>query len=137
MADRDSVKTEQQLSDIFEDFIDMVPMGKTFFADRNPVRTGGPMQVGVAFAEAHARAKPYPYPVTGSIRNEVFSRRGGMYFGIAHLLDYPASYDRPIYRFADYKESMIDLLARVITVSLETVKITGAMRALPRVTDRS
>lgn len=32
------------------------------------------------------------------------------------------------YRFADYKESMIDLLARVITVSLETVKITEAMR---------
>ena len=27
------------------------------------------------------------------------------------------------YRFADYKESMIDLLARVITVSLETVKL--------------
>jgi predicted helicase len=34
------------------------------------------------------------------------------------------------YRFADYKESMIDLLARVITVSLETVKITNAMRQL-------
>jgi predicted helicase len=36
------------------------------------------------------------------------------------------------YRFADYKESMIDLLARVITVSLETVKITEAMRDLDR-----
>ena len=34
------------------------------------------------------------------------------------------------YRFADYKESMIDLLSRVITVSLETVKITDAMRTL-------
>lgn len=32
------------------------------------------------------------------------------------------------YRFADHKEEMIKLLARVITVSLETVKITGAMR---------
>lgn len=32
------------------------------------------------------------------------------------------------YRFADYKDSMIDLLARVITVSLETVKITETMR---------
>jgi hypothetical protein len=98
----DRVKTEQQLSDIFEDFIDMVPLGKTFFAERNPVRTGGPMQVSVAFAEAHAASKPYPYPHAGSIRSEVFTRRGGMYFGIAHLLDYPASYADPIYRFADY-----------------------------------
>jgi predicted helicase len=31
------------------------------------------------------------------------------------------------YRFADYKEPCIDLLARVVTVSLETVKITQEM----------
>lgn len=36
------------------------------------------------------------------------------------------------YRFADYKENCIDLLARVVTVSLETMKITEAMRALDR-----
>jgi predicted helicase len=36
------------------------------------------------------------------------------------------------YRFADHKEEMIKLLARVITVSLETVKITEAMRGLDR-----
>ena len=98
----DTVKTEKQLSEIFEDFIGVVPLGKTFFADHNPVRTGGPMQVGVAFAESHAAQKTYPYPVTGTMRHEVFTRRGGMYFGIAHLLDYPASYDSPIYRFADF-----------------------------------
>ncbi len=34
------------------------------------------------------------------------------------------------YRFADYKEHVIDLLARVTTVSLRTVEIVAAMRAL-------
>ncbi|QLC23614.1 N-6 DNA methylase [Parasphingopyxis algicola] len=34
------------------------------------------------------------------------------------------------YRFADYKESMIELLAKVVRVSVETVAITDAMAAL-------
>jgi len=36
------------------------------------------------------------------------------------------------YRFADYKEKVIDLLMRVTTVSVETVAITRAMRAAAR-----
>jgi predicted helicase len=36
------------------------------------------------------------------------------------------------YRFADYKESMIELLARVVRVSVDTVAITEAMKALDR-----
>ena len=60
----DAVTTEKQLSEIFEDFIGMVPLGKTFLASRNPVRTGGPMQVSIAFAEAHAAANRYPTPHT-------------------------------------------------------------------------
>jgi hypothetical protein len=96
------VKTEQELSEIFTDFIDLVPLGGRLFGDFNPVRTGGPMQVSVAFAVAHAKAKRYPYAVVESIRDEVFTRRGGMYFGIAHLLDYPASYPDMRFRFADF-----------------------------------
>jgi hypothetical protein len=98
----DAAKTERALSDIFEEMIDRVPLGRTFFAEHNPVRTGGPMQVSVVFATAHAKARRYPYPVAESIRDEVFTRRGGMYFGIAHLLDYPAPYDRYRFRYADY-----------------------------------
>jgi hypothetical protein len=98
----DAVTTEKELSEIFEDFIGMVPMGQRLFAGLNPVHTGGPMQVSVDFAERHAKARPYPYPVAGSIRHEVFSRRGGLYFGIAHLLDYPAGYDKYLFRFADF-----------------------------------
>jgi hypothetical protein len=98
----DAVKTERELSEIFEDFIGMVPMGQRLFGGLNPVRTGGAMQVSIVFAEQYAKEHTYPYAVAGSIRHEVFTRRGGMYFGIAHLLDYPASYDRPLYRFADF-----------------------------------
>jgi hypothetical protein len=98
----DSAKTEKELSDIFEDFIGAVPMGSTLFADRNPIRTRGPMQVHVAFAEQFAATKPYPYPVKVSVADEVFTRRGGVYFGIAHLLAYAAPYDRYLYRFADF-----------------------------------
>jgi hypothetical protein len=98
----DAARTERELNEIFEDFIGMVPMGQRLFGSYNPVRTGGPMQVSVAFAQQHAEDTAYPYPVQGSIRREVFTRRGGMYFGIAHLLGYPASYDRPLHRFADF-----------------------------------
>ena len=98
----DAATTEKDLSDLFDDFIGMVPLGQRWLAGINPVRTGGPMQVGISFAEAHAKRRPYPYASGGSIRQEVFTRRGGVYFGIAHLYDYPANYDRLIYRFADY-----------------------------------
>jgi hypothetical protein len=98
----EKVKTEQELSIIFADFSAMVPMGERLFGNFNPVRTGGPMQVSIAFAEQHAEDKRYPYPLPGSIRDEVFTRRGGMYFGIAHLLDYPATYPDMLFRFADF-----------------------------------
>ncbi|HKQ11926.1 MAG TPA: DUF1615 domain-containing protein [Steroidobacteraceae bacterium] len=98
----DKVKTEKELSDIFEDFINIVPLGGRMFGSLNPVHTAGPMQVSIAYAEQHADAKKYPYPVHSTIRNEVFTRRGGMYFGIAHLLDYPVDYDDMLFRFADF-----------------------------------
>jgi hypothetical protein len=98
----DAAKTEKDLSDLFEDFIGMVPMGKRLFGDLNPVHTAGPMQVGIAYAERHAKEKRYPYPIQGSVRDEVFTRRGGLYFGTAHLLDYPVPYDDMLFRFADY-----------------------------------
>ena len=93
-------RTERELSEIYEDLIGRVPLGTRLFADSNPVQTGGPMQVSIPFAESNAAR--YPYPVSGSIRDEVFSRRGGLYFGIAHLLGYQTPYTRKVHRFADY-----------------------------------
>jgi len=98
----DNARTEKDLSDIYEDFIGAVPMGRSLFAERNPIRTRGPMQVNIAFAESYAAVRPYPYPVKSSIADEVFTRRGSVYFGTAHLLAYPAPYDDYLYRFADF-----------------------------------
>lgn len=96
----DRVRTEREMSEIFEDMIGMLPMGKRLFGNLNPVRTGGPMQVSIAFAEANARG--YPYPVKDSIRHEVFTRRGGIWFGTKHIFGYPADYPDTLYRFADF-----------------------------------
>lgn len=96
----DKLRTEREMSEIFEDMIGEVPMGKTLFGNMNPVRTGGPMQVSIAFAEANSDG--YPYPIKESIRHEVFSRRGGIWFGTRHLLNYPAQYPDHLYRYADF-----------------------------------
>ncbi|GAB3389206.1 DUF1615 domain-containing protein [Lysobacter fragariae] len=95
-----ALRTEQQLSALFEEMTNRVPLGRRLLGGFNPVHTGGPMQVDIGFAQAHARG--YPYPIEGSIRHEVFSRRGGLYFGIRHLLGYPARYTQPMHRFADF-----------------------------------
>lgn len=97
-----TLKTEKELSDLVEEVVDRVPIGKKLFGNYNPVRTGGPMQVSVEFADSHVKERPYPYTMNGSVRNEVFSRRGGLYFGSAILLDYPAPYNDILYRFADF-----------------------------------
>lgn len=98
----DGVHTERELSAVFDDFIGMVPMGQRLFGAANPIRTRGPMQVNVAFAHRYVASHPYPYPAPKGIDEELFARRGSVFFGVAHLLDYPAHYDKPLYRFADF-----------------------------------
>ena len=98
----DALRTEKQMNALYDEMISEFPGGKTLFGGYNPIRTGGPMQVSIDFAEEQVRNKPYPYPRRDSVRHEVFTRRGGLYFGIASLLDYPASYSQMIYRFADF-----------------------------------
>lgn len=96
------LRTENDLNRLYDDMVSELPLGKTLLGNRNPVKTGGPMQVSLAFAEQKFKAAPYPYTDPRSLREEVFSRRGGLYFGIAYLLDYPVTYDQMLYRFADY-----------------------------------
>jgi hypothetical protein len=122
----DNVKTEKQLSAIFDDFINIVPMGQTLFGSLNPVHTGGPMQVSIAFAEAHTRG--YPWKMDGTVRQEVFSLRGGLWFGTYHLLNYPANYTAPIYRFADFNAGWY--ASRNAAFQYAVSKATGVKLAL-------
>jgi hypothetical protein len=98
----DAARTERDLSNIYEDFIGSIPLARTLFADRNPIRTRGPMQVNVEFANQYAAVRSYPYRVKGSLAEEVFTRRGSLYFGIAHLFAYEPHYEAYIFRFADF-----------------------------------
>ncbi|WP_370526736.1 DUF1615 domain-containing protein [Pantoea sp. Tr-811] len=121
-----AVRSEKQLSALYDEFIARLPMGNTLLGGLNPVHTGGPMQVSVEFAQQHA--KDYPYTYDGTIRQEVFSRRGGMYFGIAHLLGYPAHYERPLYRFADFNAGWYASRNAAFQAALS--RVTGASLAL-------
>ena len=98
----DTLRTERELSDLFEDMIREIPFGASLFGSQNPVRTGGATQVSIGFAAQLMASRPYPWNPHGDARAEVFRRRGALYFGSAMLLDYPVSYSRMIYRFADY-----------------------------------
>lgn len=118
-----TLKTESEVSRLFEDINAAVPDLARAYAEYNPVNTGGAMQVSIAFAEDHARQHAYPWGRPGSVRREVFTRRGGLYFGVAMLLDYSAPYPTPVYRFADYNAGRFS--SRNAAFQLATAQVSG------------
>jgi Protein of unknown function (DUF1615) len=72
---------------------------------KNEINTIGSMQVSVGFAMGvarHRRWLPMSLDDDYAVRDELYSRHGGMYYGVLQLLGYETGYDRKIYRFADY-----------------------------------
>ncbi len=119
----DALKTEKQVNALFEDMTGELPFGRQLFADYNPVRTGGPMQVSIDFATLQVRERNYPYPMAKKVRDEVFTRRGGVYFGSAILLDYEVPYDAIVYRFGDFNAGRYSSRNAAFQIALG--KLTG------------
>ena len=119
------MKTEKQLSAIFDDFIGMVPMGQKLFGSLNPVHTGADAGQHCFCRAAHLRL-----PVENERHGapEVFSLRGGLWFGTYHLLNYPASYSAPLYRFADFNAGWY--ASRNAAFQNAVVKASGVKLAL-------
>ncbi|MFL5318343.1 MAG: DUF1615 family protein, partial [Myxococcaceae bacterium] len=72
-------------------------------ASFNPVTTAGSMQVSVRYSEELAtREKRDPTKV----RDELYTRTGGVYYGTHRLLAHEAAYSQPVFRFADYNSGV-------------------------------
>ncbi len=73
--------------------------------ERDDIDTAGSMQVSVKFALQTARERrwlPMTLAASYGVRDDLYSRHGGMYYGIKQLLDYETGYNQKIHRFADY-----------------------------------
>lgn len=73
--------------------------------NHNDIATIGSMQVAVEFALAVAERRrwlPMSLGDVYAVRDELYTRRGGMYYGVLQLLGYDSGYNRKIFRFADY-----------------------------------
>lgn len=110
----ETLKTERDLDVLFRDILahyeDRFPapykaldlFGGVFGLDPdsfNPVTTVGSMQVSVRDAEDRARRERRE---PEGVRDALYTRAGGIYFGTARLLEHEAAYAQPLFRFADY-----------------------------------
>jgi hypothetical protein len=95
--------------------------------DLNPITTAGSMQVSVRFAEGWARAHKGSTN-TASIRDILYTRNGGVYYGTARLLGEPAHYDSLLFRFADYNAGLYS--SRNAAVQAQLARLTGQELAL-------
>lgn len=72
---------------------------------RNEIDTIGSMQVSVDFALETAKRRrwlPMSLDDVYALRDELYTRHGGMYYGVLLLLGYETGYDKKLYRFADF-----------------------------------
>ncbi len=88
--------------------------------DLNPVGTAGSMQVGARWVLSHA---PGQYKDADAVRDVLFTRAGGLRWGVQRLWGYVANYPRVLFRFADYNAG--EYAARNAAVQRGLNRLTG------------
>ncbi|MEF9957254.1 MAG: DUF1615 domain-containing protein [Acinetobacter sp.] len=110
------VKTERELDLLYREIFDYMSqhyhvsaltgaaklVGQDIGEKMNPITTLGSMQVHINYAKEHKRQSGN----IAELRNDLYTQYGGLYYGIHRLMEYPADYDKAIYRFADYNSGM-------------------------------
>jgi Protein of unknown function (DUF1615) len=97
-------------------------------ADLNPITTAGSMQVSVRFASDWARARKGMTATPAIVRESLYTRTGGVYYGTARLLAYPVRYDQWLFRFADYNAGFYS--SRNAALQSQLARLTGRPLAL-------
>jgi hypothetical protein len=101
--------------------------------DRNEIDTAGSMQVSVKFALDDAKKRrwlPMTLDDVYAVRDQLYTRKGGMYYGVKQLLGYDTGYSQKVYRFADfnagrYASRNAAFQKVVAALSKETLAIDG------------
>ena len=110
------VRTERELDELYRQIFDyfskhykvnaITDVAKVVGGDiaerLNPITTLGSMQVHIDYATPNRRLSMN----NDELRRDLYSQYGGLYYGIHRLMLYPADYEKPIYRFADYNSGM-------------------------------
>lgn len=133
----DLLKTERDLDRLFRDILvhyrERYPvtmaaaglLGEVFSSrsleDLNPITTAGSMQVSVQYAMRVARENGKD---PEQVREEIYTRGGGLYYGVKRLLGYSAAYNNPIYRFADFNSGFYS--SRNAALQAQLSALTGA-----------
>jgi hypothetical protein len=101
--------------------------------EKNEIDTAGSMQVSVKFALEQARKRRW-LPMTlddiYAVRDQLYTRHGGMFYGVAQLLGYDTGYKQKLHRFADFNAgryaSRNAAVQKIIaTLSAEELAIDG------------
>lgn len=132
------VKTERELDELYREIFTYFSkeyhvsavtgaakiIGNDISERLNPITTLGSMQVHIDYAKNNKRSMMS----AEDLRRDLYSQYGGLYYGIHRLMLYPAAYEQPLYRFADYNSGMYS--SRNAAFQKMLAKLSGAKISL-------